>query len=279
MSESQAVRPQHQRSEEGPPADDGPVLMVWWRRVRAVFRLLRVLMLLLRMSVLMPVLFKRLDDAGRRARVAAWSREVLDCLGITLHVQGHARPGAKLLVSNHVSWLDIITINSVETSRFVSKVEVAQWPLVGPMVTLAGTIYLERARRRDAMRVVGLVTQTLRDGHVAAVFPEGTTGSGLQLLPFHGNLLQSAIDADVPAQAAALRYSDSRQAVSQAAAYVGDTSLLQSLWWIACAQDLSVTLMFQAAHRVTHTDRRALAELLRQDIDEALLAFDTQRSA
>jgi 1-acyl-sn-glycerol-3-phosphate acyltransferase len=147
---------------------------------------------------------------------------------------------------------------------------VAQWPLVGGMVVAAGTILLERAKRRDAMRVMGLLTQTMKDGGTAAAFPEGTTGNGREVLPFHGNLLQAVIDADVPVQPVAIRYADSVHAISPSAAYVGDTSLAQSLWWVAGAQGLTVHLTVLSPQRVTHADRRALAETLRNDIISAL---------
>lgn len=244
----------------------------WWRVPLAVFRLLRTVAYLLRVSVAMRLWFARLSPQAQHARVMAWSGGLLARLGIELQVQGQFRPGAKLVVGNHVSWLDIMAINATEPSRFVSKAEVGHWPVVGRMVVLAGTILLERARRRDAMRVMGLLTQCLKDGGTAAAFPEGTTGDGHSLLPFHGNLLQSAIDADVPVQAVAVRYSDRVNPISPAAAYVGDTSLAQSLWWVACAQDLRVHLTVLAPQRVTHADRRALADALRQQIADALKA-------
>jgi 1-acyl-sn-glycerol-3-phosphate acyltransferase len=242
---------------------------LWWR-LRAVARLSRVLVYLLSLSARMRLGFERLTPAEQHVRVRAWSAGVFRQLGVSLMVHGQMRPGAKLVVANHVSWLDIMAINSAEPCRFVSKAEVGQWPIVGRMVTLAGTIYLERARRRDAMRALGLLAQTLKDGHCAAVFPEGTTGDGHALLHFHANLLQSAIDADVPVQPVALRYSDHRHAISPAAAYVGDTSLVQSLWWVACAQGLTVHVTVLPAMRVTHTDRRSLAVCLQTDIGQAL---------
>lgn len=241
-----------------------------WVALRAAWRVTRAVCYLLGVSLLMRWSFPRLAPAHQDACVRRWSRGVFDCLGIAFEVRGHLRPGAKLVVGNHVSWLDIMAINSVEACRFVSKAEVAHWPVVGRMVTLAGTIYLERARRRDAMRVFSLLAQALREGHSAAVFPEGTTGHGDHLLPFHGNLLQSAIDADVPVQAVAIRYSDAGHAISPAPVYAGDTSLVESLWQVACAERLTATLTVLPPRRVTHTDRRALAERLREDIAAAL---------
>lgn len=225
---------------------------------------------LLWVSQMMRLRFAGMSPQARHDHVKAWSAGLLRRLGVRQVVQGQFRPGAKLVVGNHVSWIDIMAINAAEPSCFVSKAEVGRWPVVGPMVVLAGTILLERARRRDAMRVMGLLAQSLKDGRTAAVFPEGTTGNGHDLLGFHGNLLQSAIDADVPVQPVALRYSDARHAISPAAAYVGDISLLQSLWWVACARGMTVHLTVLAPQRVTHADRRALAESLRSDIDRCL---------
>lgn len=242
----------------------------WTRRLRAVVRIVHMAVYLWRVSLIMRWRFEAMDHDTQQANVRLWSAAVFHCLGARLVVKGTPRPGAKLIVGNHVSWMDIMAINATEPSRFVSKAEVGQWPIVGRMVTLAGTIYLERARRRDAMRAMGLLTQSLRDGHTAAVFPEGTTGDGHHLLHFHANLLQSAIDADVPVQPVAIRYSDAHHAISPAAAYVGDTTLVQSLWWIACADQLTVHVTVLSPQRVQHADRRALATRLHDEIAEAL---------
>ena len=185
---------------------------------RVTWRLSRVIGHVLHGYVRSWLVWPRLDERGRDAECVRWSGKMLRMLGIELVVQGQARPGAKLVVSNHVSWLDIVALNAVVPSRFVSKAEVADWPVVGRMVTQAGTLFLTRERRRDAMRVLGLMAKGLREGHTLAVFPEGTTGTGHGVLHFHPNLLQAAIDADVPVQPVALRYADPVQAVSPLAA-------------------------------------------------------------
>lgn len=215
------------------------------------------------------------DAPRRRAVTIAWSTRLLRLLGITVQVQGRARPGGKLIVANHISWLDIVAINATEPARFVSKAEVGAWPLIGRLVTAAGTLYLVRERRRDAMRVVGLMTRALQQGDTVAVFPEGTTGSGHGVLPFHPNLFQAAIDADAPVQPVVLRYSDRHHAVSRATAYVGDTTLLRSLWWVATARGLTVHVQVLPAMQTTHADRRALAAHV-QDLASAALHPDAR---
>ena len=244
---------------------------MWLAVPMAVWRLFRVLLHVLKAYALSYIVWPYLDEKGWHNENMRWSGKLLTILGIKLEVTGQARPGAKLVVSNHVSWLDIVAINSVVPSRFVSKAEVANWPLIGRLVTIAGTLYLVRERRRDAMRVLGLMSKAMReDGHTLAVFPEGTTGSGHGVMHFHGNLLQAAIDAEVPIQPVVLRYSDPEHAISPKAAYIGDTSLAQSLWWVVSAKGLCVHAAILPLQSVVHADRRALAELLQTRIAEEL---------
>jgi 1-acyl-sn-glycerol-3-phosphate acyltransferase len=120
------------------------------------------------------------------------------------------------------------------------------------------------------MRVLGLMSQALKEGSTVAVFPEGTTGTGHGVMHFHGNLLQAAIDADVPVQPIALRYSDKRHAISPRAAYVGETTLVQSLWWVVSSSDLTVHVTILPPVAVTHADRRALAQTLQEVVGSAI---------
>ncbi|MDE1998930.1 MAG: 1-acyl-sn-glycerol-3-phosphate acyltransferase [Burkholderiales bacterium] len=236
----------------------------------ALWRLARVLLHILQGLLLVYVRVHGKSERERMELTREWSAQLLKVLGITLESQGSPHAGAKLIVANHISWLDIVAINAIEPSRFVSKAEVGRWPVVGPMVTAAGTLYLQRERRRDAMRVVGLMSEALRAGSTLAVFPEGTTGTGHGVMPFHGNLLQSAIDAKVPVQPIALRYSDKLHAISPRAAYVGDTSLLRSLWWVVSSSNLTVNVTILAPLAVDHADRRTLASALRSQIGSAI---------
>lgn len=214
--------------------------------------------------------FDELDADARRERVRWWSVKLLRVLGISLEQEGTPRQGAKLYVANHISWLDIVAINAVSPSRFVSKSEVGRWPLIGRLVTAADTLYLVRQRQRDALRVVHLVAEALKGGDTVAVFPEGTTGEGHELLPFHANMLQAAIATEIPVQPIALMYSDPEHAVSPAVAYVGDTSLMRSLLWVASADRLRVKVTMLPPEGTRHLDRRALAERVRGQIAQAL---------
>ncbi|PPE69568.1 1-acyl-sn-glycerol-3-phosphate acyltransferase [Caldimonas thermodepolymerans] len=241
--------------------------------LRAGVRLVRLGLHVLHGLAVVLLQFGHLDAEGRRARVQWWSRKLLRTIDAELVVEGTPRPGAKLFVANHVSWLDIVAINAVAPARFVSKAEVRHWPLLNRMVSAADTLYIERERRRDAMRVVHQMAEALEAGDTVAVFPEGTTSDGTGLLPFHANLLQAAIATGVPVQPVALRYRDAQHAVSPAAAYVGDTSLVASLWNVLRARGLAVQVCFLPAEGTRHADRRALARLLSDRIAERLAAL------
>jgi len=237
-----------------------------WRRLRAVYRLTRVVLHLFMVSVRMPGAMARGTQAQHDALIQQWNADVLKYLGVQRVVHGDLAQASTLVVSNHVSWMDIMSINAVRTCQFVSKIEVAAWPLIGRMVTLAGTLYIDRSKRRDAQRVLQDMADSLRAGRCLAVFPEGTTGAGPQLLHFHANLLQAAIDAQVAVQAVVLRYSDATHAFSPSAAYIGDATLAQSLWWVACAEQLTVHVHVMPAHAGPHADRRALSAALHHEI-------------
>jgi len=116
------------------------------------------------------------------------------------------------------------------------------------------------------------MAEALRAGDTVAVFPEGTTGAGPELLPFHANLLQAAIATGTPVQPAALRYADGQRAYSPAVEFLGETTLVQSLWRVASARGLCVHVQLLPPQGTEHADRRALAENLRDQIAACLPA-------
>ena len=236
------------------------------RRLRAVYRLLRCGLHIGRGVAICAFVFPFIDAAQRMAHVGRWNRRLLQVLGITVRASGIPREGATLFIANHVSWLDIPAIISVQPMRFVSKSDVRGWPVIGWLVACGGTLFIERRSRRDAQRVVHLVAEALQAGDQIAMFPEGTTSDGHGLLPFHANLLQAAIAVNVPVQAIALRFSDASERVSSAAAYIGDMTLMQSMWAVTSACDLTVHVRVLPAMSPQGLARRELAERLRADI-------------
>ena len=230
----------------------------------ALWRVLCVIGMVARGLWLAGLVMPRLDAAGRQRVVQRWSVRMLRCLGVTVRVSGNAHPGAVLMVANHVSWLDIPALHaSAPRARFVSKSNIAHWPFLGRLARAGGTLFIERERKRDALRVVHEVADALRQSDAVAVFPEGTTGAGHDVLPFHANLLQAAITTATVVQPIAVRYSEPGHAVSVAAQYTGTTTLMESLLKVCRARGLVVDVHFLPAEPVGESDRRTLAESLR----------------
>lgn len=242
------------------------VLRAAWRLLRSTLHLLHGMAVMTR--------FPALDAAGRHERIRWWAAGVLRHMGLQLRIDGvQPRPGATLLIANHVSWLDICALHSaVPQARFVSKADVLQWPLLGWLIRGAGTLFIERASKRDALRVVHSMADALKAGDTVAVFPEGTTGPGPELLPFHANLLQAAVATGTPVQPAALRYAQPGQPFSPAVEFLQGTTLLQSFWRIARARGLVVHVRLLPPQGSEHADRRALAETLRGQVAAVLPA-------
>ncbi len=236
--------------------------------LRAAWILVRVVGHALAGLFTILVLFPRLDLQARHARVQVWAQGLLRVLGLQLRVIGEpVDQGPALIVSNHISWLDILALHASRYCRFVSKADVRHWPLVGALATGAGTLYIERDSRRDALRVVHHMADSLRAGDVLAVFPEGTTSDGVSLLPFHANLLQAAIAADAPVQPVALGFLDAVTGErSLAPCYIGDDTLVGSMWRTLTGGPIVVVVNFGSPQACAGRDRRTWAADLREAV-------------
>lgn len=207
------------------------------------------------------LVFPRLEQAEKERRIQIWSLEMLARIGIRLIVKGKpVSKGPMLLVANHISWLDIASLHAAGFCRFVSKADIKKWPVIGTLAAGVGTLFIERESRRDAMRVVRHTTERLLAGDVIAVFPEGTTSDGQTLLPFHANLFQAAITANAPVQAASLQFIDTLTGQRSAApCYVGDDTLVGSVWRTLRAFNIAVVISFDEPQCANGRDRRAWA--------------------
>ena len=246
--------------------------------LRALWRLLCLTLHMLRGLVILRWRFPRLTPGERQAQVQAWSARMLIILGLKIKVQGMFPSPSQpvLVVANHVSWLDVAALHSVmPQARFVSKADVHHWPIIGGLCAAARTLFIERERKRDALRVVHEMARALAEGDTVAVFPEGTTTDGRALRPFHANLLQAAISAGRPIQPVALRFSDPDHAISPLVEYTGDISLGASLCRLLWARDLQVSLAACELIESTHRERRDLAQLCQESIQRQLDAEGT----
>lgn len=242
--------------------------MAVWRWPRLLWRTVHALWWAVWGVWVITQRFPKLNPEQRAAQVQLWSQRMLRAFGVRVQSQGQVWSGPVLRVANHLSWLDILVMNAVAPSRFVSKAEVRQWPLIGTLTVGAGTLLIEREKRRDAMRVVHHMAESLQAGDAVAVFPEGTTSNGEALLPFHANLLQAAVVTDAPVQPWALRYRHARTGQPHhAPLFVGDTTLAASLLSTLLASDLVAEVRLGQIQHCDGRDRRSWAEDLHRAVN------------
>ncbi len=184
-------------------------------------------------------------DAGGRVRVH-WKHDA-------------GLPGIVLIVANHISWLDIFVLNSMQPARFIAKAELKRWPVVGRLSTNVGTLFIERERRRDTHTVNRHTVEALTRGDVVAVFPEGTTSDGTSLLKFHSSLFQPIVDAEGHVQPVAIRYRTPADEHSAAPAFVGDLTMLGSFWRLTGERSLVAELHLMPPLSAKERHRRELS--------------------
>lgn len=243
------------------------------RSLRALTRLLRVLGWVMWgwWRVRVAPRFATLPPSEQARVVEAWSREMLRIMGIEVRIEGQPASGPVMMAANHISWLDILVMHAACHCRFVAKSEIGHWPILGTLTTAGQSLYIERASSRDALRVVHHMHAALLQGDVLGVFPEAKTGDGVDLLPFHGNLLQAAISADVPIQPVALRFADAQtQAVSFAPCYLSEDTLVGSVWRTLCAPPLLAQVRYGLPERAHGRSRRQWAGDLQRTIKHLL---------
>ncbi len=123
-----------------------------------------------------------------------YHRTLCRIIGLKLQVVGRPAPGATLFVSNHTSWLDVLVLGAVLDARFVSKAEVAGWPLIGWVAKLGRCVFVSRSRSRTGDEADDM-TNRLRAGEALILFPEGTTSDGTRVLPFRSSFFSVATNA------------------------------------------------------------------------------------
>ena len=223
---------------------------------RAVLRMAVVTALMLAGVVLSPL-------GGRipAALVKRWCRWVVRAAGVRVRITGTAVPtGGLLLVANHISWLDIPLLAAVRPARMVAKSDIRDWPVAGPLAA-RGALFIDRHRLRALPHTVTRIADALREGRAVGVFPEGSTWCGRAQGSFRRAVFQAALDAEVPVQPVRLRYRLAEGGpASTTPAFIGEDSLLASVWRVASTRGLVAEVQILAPIPPgTHPDRRSLA--------------------
>jgi len=184
-------------------------------------------------------------------------RGVLDSLGISYRIAGET-PSSGLVVSNHLSYLDIVFYSAAMPCFFVSKTEVMRWPYFGAAARAGGTIFLDRTSRGSAAAVAHEMATRLSLPVPVLLFPEGTSTDGCEVRRFHSGLFQSAIDTGAPVIAAAIRYMPGAGAPESTLCWFGNAAFSSHLWKVLAAPSFTAEIVFGEPR--VYADRRSAAE-------------------
>jgi len=195
----------------------------------------------------------------RRAWTHRWGRGVCRILGIRFSVEG-TPPSGTLLVSNHLGYLDIPVLATHVRTLFLSKAEVANWPLMGFFARQAGTLFVQRERKRDLPQVAAQIAQELGSGGAVVLFPEGTSGAGDSVLPFRASLLDPPARGDLPVSYARLTYSTppGYPAAGKCVCWWGDMSFGGHFLGLLRLPYVHAEVRF-GPEPLSHSDRKVLA--------------------
>lgn len=189
-------------------------------------------------------IFPFMGRSVRRLVIQYWSRILLFFIGVKVSIKRPpSLPMKGMLVSNHSSWVDIFVANSVQTSRFLAKSDIKNWPIFGTLVTAVGTLYVKRESRSSITNTNQEIIRAIAQGELVALYPEGTTTDGTYLLPFKSNLLQPAIEHDIQIYPLGVVYRKNGH-YTHSAAYAGDVSLLSSIWCLMSSFGVTACVYF-----------------------------------
>ena len=214
---------------------------------------------------LLNIVIGKTGLARRPFPLHRWSARLLPWIDVTVDCQGEP-PAGGLIVSNHVSYLDILVFSAVTPCAFVAKKEVKSWPAVGWIATLGGAIYIDRARRDDTHSIQPQMAASLAAGVRLVLFPEGTSSDGRQVLPFRSSLFQSAVENRAPITAACISYEIEHGDPAVDVCYHGDMVMGPHAAKLFGKGGVKASLRFGARARV-FADRKIAARELYQEVN------------
>jgi len=217
-------------------------------------------------EIMAVILFVRRERrlAARTEWLHRWCRFACRVLGIRVTTHG-AMPRSGLLVSNHLSYLDIIVLSSIRPCIFVAKRDVVGWPLFGWLAHAAGAIFVDRQRPLATAFAVTRIHVAIATGLPVVLFPEGTSSDGSTVLPFKSSLLESAVQLGCPVGTAAIAYSLDQGSVADEVCYWRDMTLVPHLLNLFFKREIRSKCSFSIP-KLRVGNRKELARALRDEV-------------
>lgn len=153
---------------------------------------------------ILPANWNKTGLSRQRSVIRWWLIVCVRLINIRVQTSGIPVDRAALFVANHISWMDIVIIGSLQPVSFLSKIEISHWPIIGYLARKGGTLFIERGK--GAAHAAHLISQRLRVGSNVALFPEGRASDGTRVNKLHARLFMSALEARVPVQPVFITY-------------------------------------------------------------------------
>lgn len=204
------------------------------------------------------------NAASRAVWLQCLCRRMLRVFGVALDVSG-AIPARGLLVSNHLSYVDILVIGACAPAVFVAKREVRHWPVFGWFARLAGTVFVDRESRGRVGQAAEEVGTALKSGALVVLFPEGTSSDGRSVLPFKSSLLEPAAHRAHPLATALIQYELPDGDVGEEVCYWKDMTLVPHLVNLLSKRGLRAAIRFTQS-AAGSSDRKQIARQLHSEM-------------
>lgn len=182
----------------------------------------------------------------RHMIIQYWAKRLLRILKIKITLSGEVLKflgkDSYLVVSNHISWLDIPVIFSLKPMTFVSASDVKTWPIIGMLAKISGAIFVERNRKSSLVEVIQAMNHHFKnEKRSICIFPEGVTSNGYQVLPFKSNLFQSAFESNILLLPLSIKYKENN-VLTNRTSFHGSTTLFQSFKRVAKSNLIEVVV-------------------------------------
>jgi 1-acyl-sn-glycerol-3-phosphate acyltransferase len=197
-------------------------------------------------ALILSVAMKMLPKNIRHILIQSWAKRLLRILKIKITLSGEVlkflSKDSYLVVSNHISWLDIPVIFSLKPITFVSATDVKTWPIIGMLAKISGAIFVDRSRKSSLVDVIQAMNHHFKNEKESiCIFPEGITSNGYQVLPFKSNLFQSAFESNKLLLPLSIKYKENN-VLTNRTSFHGSTTLFQSFKRVAKSNMIEVVV-------------------------------------
>ncbi|GAB4256687.1 MAG: lysophospholipid acyltransferase family protein [Methylomicrobium sp.] len=223
-----------------------------------------------------PALNRSYQPVVARDKINRIKLRWLKCFGRILNLQitidGQAADESALIISNHISWLDIVAIGQHLPGYFVAKNDILEWPVIGYLSRQAGTVFIRRGDKQAIHETTERMSWLLKQNSKVFAFPEGTTSQGKDVLPFHSSLLQPALLTRSAIQPLALQYQGEAETL---APFVGDDAFIPHLLKLLALRKIEIRMKLLPVLEVADKSRPQLCKEAHERISNAIRTGST----